>query len=70
MSNREIKIHDAREDTRDDHELEVTRGNQSTAMGFTTPELCRLYVAIEERLRQTGMSRPRIVRTGEMQARR
>lgn len=52
---REIEIHDAREDTRDDHELVVTRGNQSTALGFTTAELCQLYAAIELRLLRPGV---------------
>jgi hypothetical protein len=55
-----------------DHEVVFThvisdRLQSSNVEALTHAELCALYVLIEQRLRLAGMSRPRIVRTGEVQ---
>jgi hypothetical protein len=69
---RKIEIRDPRLGGADEHEVVFTTEygpGQSTGHveGLTHAELAALYVLIELRLRETGMSRPRIVKTGEMQ---
>jgi hypothetical protein len=68
MRDRKIEIRDPGSYDPHDHDLVLTSpydGN-SNVVGFTTAELCLVYVAIEERLELAGMTRPRMIRMAEM----